>query len=688
VVHYESQPTITIGNIFYGFCMMQTKSAADIFVESSQTPIIFVKSESGGVLANMHAKEILQKFHISDDMEEISKFLGESNQGLTFELLVQKVKFENVEVRDSFHVAFGDQRKSFNLLAYPFASEDHPGVCVQILQDSHSTEKPDLIENQILIQERAAEYSDLNSFLTAILDSSTETFIIAVGLNGSILSFNNGACLMFQYAKRDVIGRVHVSELFADMERDAGVWDEMAKTAFDKGKSEKTTNLLRRDRTVFPALVDLTPLKNAEDQTLGILFLGRDMTESLKTQHALADRKDELEFINKVSLGMGESLKVEEVASVALQQLHAMFSGIYSTMYLLDKEEMRYNLISSIPGFVSDDYEEFMYPTIDDSLLMDNGELLIRGVGKLSDPATPNSSKPTVKMMIPLLQKASLIGVVSILTPKLIHRDEELIRFGSALGATIGSALENSILFDDSVTKSQEIKKQNQELDEFAYVVSHDLKEPLAGISFISNLLVDEYYNTFDATGKTYIASLIDFSKRLGSLIDALLDLSRIGRITSPPEHVELSEVFYNVQQNLLHRLNQEDIEISVPKKFPPVLGDKTRIEQVFFNLIGNAIKFNDKEHPAIEIGYTEHNLDFWQFFVKDNGIGIESEYYEKIFKIFERLQAREEYEGNGAGLTIVKKIIENHGGHIWLESVLDEGTTFYFTLPKFTETS
>ena len=138
------------------------------------------------------------------------------------------------------------------------------------------------------------------------------------------------------------------------------------------------------------------------------------------------------------------------------------------------------------------------------------------------------------------------------------------------------------------------------------------------------------------------------------------------------------------VQQNLSFRISRQNLNLTIPKILPEVYGDKTRIEQVFFNLVSNALKFNDKETIEVEVGFHDTEGDFYRFFIRDNGIGIEAEYYDKVFKIFERLNQREEYEGTGAGLTIVKKIVEQHGGEIWLDSVLAEGTTFYFTLPKF----
>lgn len=537
----------------------------------------------------------------------------------------------------------------------------------------------------LLVEERTAELYELNGFLSAIVDSSTETFIIAVSSNGTILSFNEGAYQQFQFSRNEVVGRLHVSQLFSEEERKADVWKEIEQTARAEGKCRKLSYLIRKTGKTFPALIDLTPLRNAAHQSLGMLFLGRDMTETLHTQLMLEEKKEQLEFINALSLKISQTLKLEEIAAISLEALHEKFSGVSGGIYLKNRQDEDLRLISDSNNRNNDLFIAFIPPSIEDYLLVEEGEVLIRDITReVASEFTNISDAPVTKLLLPLLPKATFIGVMVLLSKQRIHRTDELLSFLSALGATIGGALENAILYSDSLSKSIEIKKQNQELDEFAYVVSHDLKEPLAGISFISNLIVDDYYDKFDDTGKTYISSLIDFSKRLGSLIDALLDLSRIGRITQPPEMVHISEVLYDVQQNLSYRLASRDIELQLPKSSAVVFGDKTRIEQVFFNLLSNAIKFNDKNTVQVSVGFLEFSEDMYQFSIRDNGIGIEPVYFEKIFKIFERLNPREDYEGNGAGLTIVKKIIEHHGGQIWLDSELDCGTTFHFTLPKY----
>jgi PAS domain S-box-containing protein len=539
---------------------------------------------------------------------------------------------------------------------------------------------------EMLVEERTAEIKELNAFLSSILDSSTETFIIALGSNGTVLSFNEGACHLFGYPRSEVIGMMRVAQLFAAPERDNGEWDRMEHLARQTGKCRRLTSLARRDGRAFSALVDVTPLRNIEQQTMGMLFLGRDVTDTLRTQRELEERKEELEFINRLSLEISQTLQLTDIASIAVMNLCQQFDGVAGGVFVRNRATSDLALIATFPEEEQNEWEAHLTVSDEDFTLLVEGEVLLRSAGSQGFPAIGEALPPTVtRLMLPLLPKTSFLGVCVVVCRAPLLRTVELLNFLSAIGATIGGAIENAILYDESLNKSIEIRKQNQELDEFAYVVSHDLKEPLAGISFISNLLVDDYFHVLDETGKTYVNSLIDFSKRLGSLIDALLDLSRVGRLTQPAENVPVAQVLTAVQRNLSFRLSQRDrdIQMRVPKLLPEVYGDKTRIEQVFYNLMSNALKFNDKPNVVVEVAWRDHDAQFYEFSVADNGIGIEPQYYEKIFKIFERLNPREEYEGTGAGLTIVKKIVEHHGGRIWLESQPQQGTTFYFTLPK-----
>jgi|GEM_PF-6250968 len=223
----------------------------------------------------------------------------------------------------------------------------------------------------------------------------------------------------------------------------------------------------------------------------------------------------------------------------------------------------------------------------------------------------------------------------------------------------------------------------NKELDDFTYIVSHDLKEPLRGIKAFTKLLMEEHADRLNEEAREYLKVISESSTRMTRLIEDLLNLSRIGRIKNIESGIDIDEVLSDVKKNLAYSLEEKGADLKLIGPFPKITCDRIRITEVFTNLISNAIKYSKKDvPPVVEVGCRDDG-DFYEFYVKDNGIGIEEKYYDKVFQIFQRLHAKDEYEGTGAGLTIVKKIIESHNGKIWLESVPGEGTTFYFTLPK-----
>lgn len=230
---------------------------------------------------------------------------------------------------------------------------------------------------------------------------------------------------------------------------------------------------------------------------------------------------------------------------------------------------------------------------------------------------------------------------------------------------------------------NEALGKTNKELDDFTYIVSHDLKEPLRGVKAFAKLLMEDYSGRLDDEGKEHLKTISDSSSRMARLIEDLLSLSRIGRIRNIEPGVDLNELLSDVKKNLVYALEEKKVNLTIRPDFPKAACDRIRISEVFSNLVSNAIKYTKKDiTPVIEIGWSDKK-DLYEFYVKDNGIGIEKQYYDKIFQIFQRLHAKGEYEGTGAGLTIVKKIVENHGGKIRVESEVDAGSTFYFTLPK-----
>jgi len=228
--------------------------------------------------------------------------------------------------------------------------------------------------------------------------------------------------------------------------------------------------------------------------------------------------------------------------------------------------------------------------------------------------------------------------------------------------------------------KSEELARSNKELEQFAYVASHDLQEPLRMVNSYVQLLAERYKDKLDEDANDFIAFAVDGSNRMRILIQSLLEYSRVNRV-NPFVPINVNEVIQKVLRSISGTIEENKAIIKIDA-LPIIMGDAVLIGQLFQNLILNAIKFKrTEEPPEIIISGKKINDTEYLFSVKDNGIGIPKEYSEKIFVIFQRLHNKSEYPGAGIGLSICKKIVERHGGKIWVESEQGKGSTFYFTI-------
>ena len=226
----------------------------------------------------------------------------------------------------------------------------------------------------------------------------------------------------------------------------------------------------------------------------------------------------------------------------------------------------------------------------------------------------------------------------------------------------------------------KELETANNELKDFAHIVSHDLKAPLRAITALAEWLSTDYREKLDEAGREQMDLLINRVGRMHNLIEGILQYSRVGRLKEEEEAVDLNTLVSEVI-DMIEPPENIDVEVVV-NELPTILCEKTRMEQVFQNLLSNAVKYIDELKGKITVGCTEED-GYWKFSVADNGPGIEERYYGDIFQIFQTLKSRDEIESTGIGLAIVKKIVETHGGKIWLDSKVGRGTTFFFTIPK-----
>jgi PAS domain S-box-containing protein len=255
-------------------------------------------------------------------------------------------------------------------------------------------------------------------------------------------------------------------------------------------------------------------------------------------------------------------------------------------------------------------------------------------------------------------------------------------REGILVTAAIRNITERKNSEANLVKTVEELKRSNEELEHFAYVASHDLQEPLRMVASYTQLLAKRYKGRLDSDADEFIAYAVDGSERMQELIQDLLAYSRAGTGNKVLREISSERALEVALTNLQATIGESGAVVT-HDRLPTITSDATQLVQVFQNLIGNAIKYRSASIPRVHVGVADRGNDEWTFSVSDNGLGIEPQYFERIFVIFQRLHGREEFEGTGIGLAICKKMLERLGGRIWVESQPRLGSTFYFTLPK-----
>lgn len=230
------------------------------------------------------------------------------------------------------------------------------------------------------------------------------------------------------------------------------------------------------------------------------------------------------------------------------------------------------------------------------------------------------------------------------------------------------------------------LEERVAELDAFTRSIFHDLKEPLRAIEAFSRFLLEDYGGQFDEQGQRYLVSLRNASVRMKSLLQDLSVFSHVSRHVGSPTRVDVGRLVKEVVDGLQPAIEAKGALVEVEDGLPDVRGAACRIDQVFTNLIANALKFTGDDRPVVTVGLRGCEGPMATFYVEDNGIGIDRRYHERIFGMFQRLHRQDEYDGTGAGLAIVKRVVEALGGRVWVESEVGSGATFLFTLPLWVE--
>jgi len=420
---------------------------------------------------------------------------------------------------------------------------------------------------------------------------------------------------------------------------------------------------------------DITNIKQAEQEQTDLI---RGMTKRTVQLQTAAD----------VARAATSILDINELLPNVVELIRDHFEYYYVGMFLID-ETKEWAILRAATGETGKRMIEAGYQlkVADSSMIgwciahkqariaLDAGEDTIRF-------HNPLLSLTRSEIALPLIAHGDIIGAMTIQSESPAAFSRVDITALQAMADLVANALENARLFTERVILNKELESQNEELERFTYTVSHDLRSPLVTIHGFLGYLKQDVKSGDLTRFDNDLARIANAVDKMKTLLNELLELSRIGRITNPPEDVSFEEIVQETAGILSGPLEAGSIHLKVIGQFPIVHVDRLRIFEVLQNLVGNSIKFMGKQlHPTIEIGTNGIDTDGKPiFFVRDNGIGIEPKYHERIFGLFNRLDPS--IEGTGIGLTLVKRIIETHGGHIWIESELGKGATFLFTLP------
>ncbi len=600
------------------------------------------------------------------------KFLASESLKLVAERYRLRQKSEKIPARYEIILLKKNGERVFAELSSSII-KDREGKAQTIVQLINVTE-------QKLSSEKA---KDLQQHLTNTLEFMTDSFVM-LDNNWNYVYVNEQAGKMFGREPESLIGK-HIWTEFPE-----GVGQPFYKNYYKAVETRQTITMEEYyppwDRWFENRIV---PTKNG----LSIFF--QDVTEHRKVEQQIRQANARLKILHDLDTAILESVSVETIAQSGLQWLHQISKAIRMSIALFDEEKNRATVYSR--GLLEKDIGHVqkvnLHSSFPDIAGMKNGEVI-----KISDL---NTEKNVVKVMqrfkkegilsfvnIPILAHGELLGSLNFGYEKPDGFTLDDLELGKEVADSLAIAMEQARLHSALKVHAKELEEKvaertvqmeytNNELREFAQVVSHDLKAPLRAISQLSYWLSQDYADKIDEEGQQQFKMLIGRVQRLDNLIDGILQYSRAGKVREKEKTIDLQQLV----EETIRLLNvPEDMKVVVENKMPAFTGDPTRLGQLFQNLMDNAIKYMDKPRGIIKIGCVEKE-EYYQFYVSDNGPGIEKKYYNRIFQIFQRLVSKDDMEGTGIGLSLVKRIVQTYGGDIWLESKLGEGTTFYFTL-------
>ncbi len=436
-----------------------------------------------------------------------------------------------------------------------------------------------------------------------------------------------------------------------------------------------------------------------------VLAVVRDIDKRKQVEEQLAQKTEDLTFINTINDAINRNRSLDEVFQLFAEGTKRIFSSSGADVYLLNEkgdflDRSQVTLSSEIKAKIEEvigmKIPEVGIPLRPDSryfeILKSGKGLVISDSGQMMDFMMEHAGNEGFRdhvpaifeilgyksmVVVPLPGMRETIGLVTMSSRSLL--DESDMHRLQLIVAQLGHLFSRKKMEEKRAELLRHIAAANRELEDFAYIVSHDLKAPLRGISSLATWLSSDYRDRLDEKGREMLDLLVGRSRHMHDLINSILDYSRITRFGEKKMDVDLNLVVEDVIGNISP---PEDIDIKTVSRLPVVLCEKTRVTQVVQNLVENAVLHMDKPDGEVRIGCREKG-DMWEIYVSDNGPGIKKEYFGKVFQLFQKLQPDDDRGNTGVGLAVVKKIVEQFGGEVGVESEPGKGSSFFFTIPK-----
>jgi PAS domain S-box-containing protein len=463
--------------------------------------------------------------------------------------------------------------------------------------------------------------------------------IFMMDAHGNVLSWNAGAERIKGYTSAQIIGH-NFSCFFPPEDIKSGRPEEVLRITAASGRHEEQGMRIRKDGSRFLASAVFTALRDSAGTLRGFSEFSHDLSES---------KESGAKYRALLEAAPDAMVVVSQAGEIVLLNVQAEKQFGYSRHELVGQQ---------VKNIIPEGFAE--------RLIADGArsaaEALAQQIGtgiELSGRRKDGSGFPIEIMLSPLESTEGILVTAAIRDVTERNKSE------AHLVKTVG-----------------ELKRSNEELQQFAYVSSHDLQEPLRMVASYTQLLAKRYKGRLDSDADEFIAFAVDGCNRMQGLIQDLLAYSRAGTNGKVFCEVSAEDALQQALTNLRITIEQSGAVVS-HDSLPALRTDETQLTQVFQNLVGNAIKYRSAEAPRVHISATKKGDTEWIFSVRDNGLGIDPQYFERIFILFQRLHGRNEFEGTGIGLAICKKVLERLGGRIWVESQLEKGSTFYFALPE-----